>query len=56
MKQIILSLLGTVMLLASLLRASICFAVDCYVEGIAIILITLALIYIIFSFFLKRKR
>lgn len=56
MKSIVLSLLGAIILIVSILCASICFGIGCYIEGAVIILAALAVIYLLFSFFFKRGR
>ena len=55
MKSIVLSVLGTIILIAFILCASICFGIGCYLEGVAIILAALAVIYLLFSFSFKKK-
>lgn len=54
MKAIILSLLGTAIFIVGVLVASICFNIGCYLEGVTFVLAALALIYLLFRFFLKR--
>ena len=55
MKSIVVSVLGTIILIASILCASICFGIGCYLEGVAIILAALAVIYLLFSLSFRRK-
>lgn len=54
MKSIILCILGTLILIAAILCASICFGIGCYLEGVAIILAALAVIYLLFRFSFKK--